>query len=387
MSISTNVSTAMASVHQRPRSPFWHAAYRGPDGRLTLCSTKQRNRSKALSIALELERAVRDAKEKVLTEVQARKRLATIMEQAGCEESLRTPSAAEFFKEWISSKELKKRPRTVARYRPIIDGFLRSLGSRAERPLMGIVTKDIERFLDGRTKSGSASGTVQVDGKILRTAFNRARALGLIGTNPAEAVELPDRSSVERGTFTAAEVGMLIEAAEGEWKTLIQMAYFTGQRLMDCAHLKWSAVNLGTGTLSFTQEKTNTKVELPMHEDLRTHLEELASTDSTHEFVMPGMSEESGSGLNGLSSKFKRIARAAGVDVQSVQGSGKRMQNRRTFHALRHSFTSALANAGVSEELRMKLTGHKSKAVHRGYTHHEVETLRAAVGHLPSLSK
>ena len=61
------------------------------------------------------------------------------------------------------------------------------------------------------------------------------------------------------------------------------------------------------------------------------------------------------------------------------------MISKRTFHALRHSFTSALANAGVAPELRMKLTGHKSEAVHAGYTHHELETLRAAVGKLPGL--
>ncbi len=309
------------------------------------------------------------------------------MERAGCEETLRTPSVAEFLEEWLAKKELKKRARTMDRYRPVVDGFLKSMGSRAKRPLLAVTTQDIERYLEARTRAGSASGTVQVDGKILRTAFNRARTLNLISSNPAEAVELPDRASVERGTFTPAEVAMLINAAEGEWKTLIRLAYYTGARLMDCAHLKWSQVKLESGVLAFKQTKTGNDIEIPMHEDLRTHLEALASTDSTHEFVMPGMSEESGSGYNGLSSKFKRIARAAGVDVQSVQGSGKRMQNRRTFHALRHSFTSALANAGVSEELRMKLTGHKSKAVHRGYTHHEVETLRAAVGHLPSLSK
>jgi integrase len=52
---------------------------------------------------------------------------------------------------------------------------------------------------------------------------------------------------------------------------------------------------------------------------------------------------------------------------------------------LRHSFTSALANQNVSAELRMKLTGHSSDAVHRGYTHHEIETLRQAVLKLPSL--
>jgi hypothetical protein len=54
-------------------------------------------------------------------------------------------------------------------------------------------------------------------------------------------------------------------------------------------------------------------------------------------------------------------------------------------NATGHSFTSALANAGVSPELRMKLTGHKSAEVHRGYTHLELETLKDAIKKLPGL--
>ena len=90
-------------------------------------------------------------------------------------------------------------------------------------------------------------------------------------------------------------------------------------------------------------------------------------------------------GRHGLSEGFKRIMRKAGLDLQAVKSAGVRQLSRRTFHALRHSFTSALANMGVAPELRMKLTGHKSEAVHRGYTHHELERLRAAVGKMPSL--
>jgi hypothetical protein len=32
----------------------------------------------------------------------------------------------------------------------------------------------------------------------------------------------------------------------------------------------------------------------------------------------------------------------------------------------------------------MKLTGHKTEAVHRGHTHHELENPRAAVEKIPS---
>jgi len=73
----------------------------------------------------------------------------------------------------------------------------------------------------------------------------------------------------------------------------------------------------------------------------------------------------------------------AGIDPQTVKGGGIRRVSKRTFHALRHSFTSALANAGVSPELRMKLTGHKSAEIHRGYTHMEMDTLKDAIKKLP----
>ncbi len=376
----------MASVHRRPLSPYFHAAFRGPDGRLILRSTKQVNRAKAEAVAMEWERAARMAKTGLLVEDQARKVVAAIMERAGTGDTLRNPNVADYLREWMNGKELNQRPRTAARYKPVIEGFITSLGVRATRPLVAITPADVQRYVDARRKIGSAPGTVQVDGKILRTAFNRARRMGLIASNPVEAVDLPARNSVERGTFTGPQVRMLVDAAQGEWKTLILLGYYTGQRLMDCARLEWAVVDFAAGKLAFTQEKTTTSLVVPMHDELREHLEALASTDKPEQFVMPGMAQQPGSGRNGLSSAFKRIAGNAGVDIQTVQGGGTRMISKRTFHALRHSFTSALANAGVAPELRMKLTGHKSEAIHAGYTHHELETLRAAVAKLPRLA-
>jgi site-specific recombinase XerD len=54
-----------------------------------------------------------------------------------------------------------------------------------------------------------------------------------------------------------------------------------------------------------------------------------------------------------------------------------------SFHSLRHSFTSILANAGVPEELQMALTGHKERSVHQRYTHQELQRLAEAIGTLP----
>ena len=56
-----------------------------------------------------------------------------------------------------------------------------------------------------------------------------------------------------------------------------------------------------------------------------------------------------------------------------------------SFHCLRHSFNTALASAGVPQEVRQKLTGHSSAEMNAHYTHHEIETLRSAIGKLPTL--
>ena len=76
---------------------------------------------------------------------------------------------------------------------------------------------------------------------------------------------------------------------------------------------------------------------------------------------------------------------AAGLDQDQVR-SARNAFSRKSFHSLRHSFSSALANAGVSADLRMRLTGHKSLAVHQRYSHVELEPLRKAISVLPRLS-
>jgi hypothetical protein len=44
------------------------------------------------------------------------------------------------------------------------------------------------------------------------------------------------------------------------------------------------------------------------------------------------------------------------------------------------------ANAGVSQEIRMKLTGHTSVEMNKGYTHMELEPLRAAISSIPGVT-
>ncbi len=376
----------MASVHKRPASKYWHAAFRTSDGRLVLRSTKCQDRSKALAAAFEYERAAKLAGAGNLVEAQARKIVADIMERAGGEETLRAPTIKYYFDQWLATKKVRKAVSTNARYDGAVQNFYASLGERVNKPLTSLTSHDVERFMTARTDENLSSSTVVLSVKVIRTALNHARRQGMIPTNPAEAVELPKVKSVERGTFTPEEVKILVDTAKDDWKTLILLAYYTGARLSDCCRMAWADASLSGGTLTYTQAKTGEKITVPLHSELLAHLEALAGTDKPEVFIMPRMAGLKPGGRNGLSQTFKRLMRKAGLDLQAVKSAGVRQLSRRTFHALRHSFTSALANQGVSAEVRMKLTGHKTESIHRGYTHHELEKLRAAVEKLPSLN-
>jgi hypothetical protein len=44
-----------------------------------------------------------------------------------------------------------------------------------------------------------------------------------------------------------------------------------------------------------------------------------------------------------------------------------------------------MANAGVAQEIRQKLTGHSSAQMNKHYTYLELEPLRAAIGLIPAI--
>lgn len=203
-------------------------------------------------------------------------------------------------------------------------------------------------------------------------AFRRAEAFGTILKNPVSAIRPPKSESSERDVFAQDEVQKILAAAPKlEWQTLILLGYFLGARLGDCVHMKWENIHPELGAIVYRQKKTGKKVTVPMHYHILEHIKFL-STFGTTGFLCPKLAAKGSGAKHGLSEGFKRIVIKAGIDPMTVAGKGKRNFSKRTFHSLRHCFNSALANAGVAEETRVKLTGHSSAAMNDLYTHLQV---------------
>lgn len=372
----------MASLTKHPKSRFWTACYTNAAGKQVKRSTKLTIRSKAMKVALQFEENEQHAKEGVATAVQLQK-VVNELAQEVTGESLVSPTVTEFLNEWLEGKKRKSAAGTVERYGHTVRQFLKHLGNSASIRVIGLTPRHIESFLDARLAEGVAPKTAIVDVKTLRSAFNRAEQRGIILKNPVNGVELPDEKSSERGSFTHEEIQKLISTAPSEdWRTLIYLGYYTGARLSDCVALTWKDVDDLHKVIRYSQKKTGKNVVVPIHVELFDRLCWLS------EFGVEGplcneLSNKGPGGKHGLSESFKRIVKKAGIDQGIVQGKGTRKFTQRTFHSLRHSFNSILANAGVSEELRMKLTGHSSKAMNTRYTHLDVATLKNAVTTMP----
>jgi integrase len=86
---------------------------------------------------------------------------------------------------------------------------------------------------------------------------------------------------------------------------------------------------------------------------------------------------------NNVSTTFSNLREKASVPKEITLPGGEKAK--RSFHSLRHTFTSILANADIPEEVRMNLTGQKTSAVHANYTHFDAATLAAAIDKLPTI--
>ena len=121
-----------------------------------------------------------------------------------------------------------------------------------------------------------------------------------------------------------------------------------------------------------------------VHPALEDHLLSLPTPKSDDTFLFPSLAQRK---VSPLSKEFSRLMEEARIEqriIREKSGAGRSV-SALSFHSLRHSFSSILANAGVSEERRMALTGHASRDMHQKYTHHQLEQLRDAIAVLPSI--
>ena len=327
-----------------------------------------------------------------LNPANARMLIGEIMDIAG-HGTLVEQSCKEWMTEWLNEKQATTKPATVAFYKNVTKDFLKFLGERANSHLETVSVSDIRKYRDSIVANGRAGKTANHKLKCLRSIFSDAVKASVLLQNPAASVKsVNEDDSTPREPFTLEEIAMLLSSSpSSDWKGMILFGLFTGLRITDCAKLKAGNIDLDRKVLRVMPRKTDRKkkiVEIPLHTDIIAFLTENPPSPFPDTDLFSSLSNVSTSGRNGLSASFKKVMINAGVSrnvTRRTEDGAARETATRSYHSLRHTFTSMLANASVSEEVRSKMTGHTESSSHQIYTHLELDVLRDGIDKIPKL--
>lgn len=311
-------------------------------------------------------------------------------------QQVRVWSVREWLNEWLNHKSSTAKPATLTRYRHSITAFLARIDNLADMPIDHLNIQNLREFRDTLHSEGRAAKTANGYAKDVGMALLAAVKEGLIQRSPSSNLQpLPEDDSVAREPFTMEEVGKLAKAApSSDWKGVILLGAFGGLRIGDAVTLKAENVDLKTRIISFTPQKSsrraNSKIVLPMHPELLDFFKKHPLPQSTADPCFASLHNLTVGGHVGLSTTFAGIMAKAGV-ARGVgraveKGKAGRAVYPRSFHSLRHTFNSWMLNRGVAQETRQKIVGHADSETNTIYSHHEIETLRAAVEAVPGLS-
>jgi integrase len=268
------------------------------------------------------------------------------------------------FKEWakmyLEFEEVKTLRSFVGRSHSVEKHLVPFFGGK----LLGeIKPEDVEAFRAQRKKPDGNPARVQTvnhDHIALKHCLNVAIRRGLLQSNPASKVPMPNPQNERDRVLSDEEWRTLYQSAKPHLRPVLLTAYQLGQRFSEIVGLTWDRVDVKRGfiTLRSLDTKTKTARQVPMTPDVKVTLQRLAKvrslTTAATESAFRHVFTYEGRPLQRISRSFKTALKDAGItDFR--------------FHDLRHCASTNLRRAGVDTATAMKIVGHKSEKMWKRY--------------------
>ena len=309
-------------------------------------------------------------------------------------------TVAELLEAWYAHASPSWSPSTAVMTRRMVDTLL--VPRIGDLPIVAVTTASLDAFYAQLSHGGAVRGgplaasTVRRVHGVLRRALGQAVRWGWLTHNPAVMATPPTPGPASAVAPTAADVARVLDAAgrfRAEFGTFVHLAATTGARRGELCGLRWTDIDLNTGTLHIRRRIVsapgNTQVELPATKSGRSRRIALSSptvkelqnhkarctegalaTNSTltdDAFVFsPSPDRSQPHTLSTVTRNFARARQAAGI-------AGMRL------HDLRHFAASQMLAAGVPVTTVAERLGHASSNMTLAvYAHFVPETDRHA---------
>jgi integrase len=278
-------------------------------------------------------------------------------------------TTSQFLDRWlVDVAQPTVRPRTFASYSQTVTLHLKpSLG---RTPVSKLRPDQVQTFLNAKLASGLSPRSVGIIHAVLRQALNQALRWGIVHRNVATLVTPPSVPRARIQPLDPQQARLFLDAVQGDrLDALYSVAVALGLRLGEILGLRWSDVDLETGTIRVAQalqrvggrltfvepksERSRRTIPMPplVARALRAHrsrqLEErLAGGPAWNEFDLV-FTTTVGTPLDArnVTRRFQSALELAGLP-------------RLRFHDLRHTCATLLLAEGVPARVVMETLGH-----------------------------
>jgi integrase len=259
---------------------------------------------------------------------------------------------------------------TYIRDRSLAAAVLQHFGKMT---LRAITSGEVQRYVDQRVgvrtrfKKAIKPATVNRELMCISGAMTEAMKRGYIDRNPVFGVpQLPEHND-RLPWLTAQEEERLLGYAPDFLKPMILTALHSGMRRGEIMRLKWGDVDFDQGLIRVAESKSHKTRYIPINATLRKLLESIdhfvgEKGPSPYVFTNPATETR----YEDVSHAFDRAANRAGYDDV-------------TFHTLRHTFASRMAQRGIPLKAIQELLGHGTMQMTMRYAHLSPNNLRDAV--------
>jgi integrase len=361
----------MASIRKHAKSRYWYACITLPDGRLKQFTTGLTDAAEARAVAIATEHAIRKyhAMPHALTASFARL-AAEFIPKADCH-------PVEWITRWTAQQAGTRAADTSRLYRDTVADLAAHMTAHNLDTWHAMTQAQAVALRKGLEERGLGPGTINAKIVRLNTAWRAAIQAGVTTENPWSVLKPLKVPRTARREFRPAELETLLGAVSGEWRALTLLGLHTGQRINDLAGLKWANIDTQAGTITFTAAKTRALVCLPLAAPaLESLLQDIPSADTPDAPVFPTIQALP---RQRRSDGFHAILVSVGLAMPPGGAKGSRRTSPLSFHSLRHTFTTRLKSAGVSDSIARAIVGHASAEVSRSYTHLDMDTMRRAI--------
>lgn len=331
---------------------------------------------------------------------------------------------------YLAELSTRSDPRRVAETKRMLERVVESMALVLVRH---VTHERVSTWRQARIREGASHKTVNNQVVALRAAINHARALGRIGADPLDGLRALRVTDRERRRSPRAlsedEIGRLLAAAEQSdaaargprapelpppppgflfdpnppaavpvverdpipREPLLRTLLETGARWGELVAATWLDLDAGSSTLLLRGETTKTleRRVLPLPPEL---VASLLAARPLHEAAIgrklepadPIFRTPEGAPWTRDGSNFRRWLRSvlvlAGIERRDAHGRVVHV------HAMRHTFVTRLARAGIAPTTGKKLSGHRStQVINDVYTHIASEDAHAAMRALKPL--